>query len=83
MALAAATTYLVEEYVPGLLKNRSILSESDQNEYEIKSVQVLPVTTDGTFMLSLCTRVKVDLQETANNANILHLDLVIKVRGCL
>lgn len=75
----AAKKYLVEQYVPQLLKGRSILEESDQCQYVIESCQVLPVTTDGTFMLSLCNRVKVDLREVGNNENVLHLDLVIKV----
>lgn len=75
----AAKKYLVAEYVPQLLKTRSILQDSDKSDYVIDLCRVLPVTTDGTFMLSLCNRVKVDLKEVGNNENILHLDLVIKV----
>lgn len=75
----AAKKYLVAEYVPQLLKTRSILQDSDKSDYVIDLCRVLPVATDGTFMLSLCNRVKVDLKEVGNNENILHLDLVIKV----
>lgn len=75
----AAQEYLIKKYVPELLRSRCILDESDRNVYEIKSCQVLPAATDGTFMLSHCSRVKVDLKEVDNNENILHLDLVIKV----
>ena len=75
----AVEKFLVEEYVPSLLQNRSILEPSDPNEYVIKSCKVLPVTTDGTFMLSTCNRVKVDLQEAGNPETVLHLDVVVKV----
>lgn len=75
----AVEKFLVEEYVPSLLQNRSILEPGDPNEYVIKSCKVLPVTTDGTFMLSTCNRVKVDLQGVANPENTRHLDLVVKV----
>lgn len=71
--------YLKNEYVPELLRSRRILDKSDNNQYEIESCKVMPVTTDGTFMLSLCNRVKVDLKPANNNGDKLHFDLVIKV----
>lgn len=71
--------YLIEEYIPGLLKQRCILEEGDPNDYVIKSCQILPVTTDGTFMFNNCSRVKLDLQQVGHDENVLHLDLVIKV----
>lgn len=77
----ATKKYLTEEYVPLLLKNRSILEPSDKRQYQIEFIKVLPVATDGTFMLSLCNRVKVDLKDVASNDNFLHLDLVVKVSG--
>lgn len=73
-------TYLIEEYIPELLKRRCILEESDHNDYVIKSCEISPVTTDGTFMFNNCNRIKLDLKQVEHEDNVLHLDLVIKVR---
>lgn len=75
--------FIIETYVPDLLKRRTILPTNDKSDYVIESCQVLPVTTDGTFMMSVCRRVKVNLQPALvdnGEAKPLHLDLVIKVR---
>lgn len=70
---------MAKEFVPRLVKNRSILDNDDPNDYEIASCKVMPVTTDGTYMMSLCRRVKVDLRATGKTEKVIHLDLVIKV----
>lgn len=74
-------SYIVDKYLPELLQRRCILEPGDHSKYSLKSVKVLPVTSDGTFMLTECRRVQVELEECAvkSNRNVLHLNLVIKV----
>lgn len=84
---AAMVNFITDTYVPELLKNRRILSADDPNDYTLASCTVLPVTSDGTFMLSVCNRVKVGLKkvptETDASEDITQLDLVIKVSASL
>lgn len=67
--------FIKKELIPEMVQ-KGILSPS------IKSVEISPISTDGTFMLTICRKVKVNLILPNSNEEEVH-NLVVKVCWCL
>lgn len=63
--------FIKNELIPEMVE-KGILSPS------IKSVEISPISTDGTFMLTICRKVKVNLILPNSNEEQVH-HLVVKV----